>query len=232
MNNNLLILILGAPGSGKGTQASLLASHTGMFHLEASKAIQDKFKNSSKGDILEIGGEEFSLDKQKERWKDGLLCDDGFVAQVIKEKLEQVRNTGKGVIIDGYPRSVEQITYLMDFIKSSYGVSNVLCCVINVTEEESLQRNSNRRVCSLMRHSIISHPETENLTICPLDGSPLLKRELDNPETIKIRLKEFAEFSLPVVDYLKKSGIEVKEINGRGSVSEVFSRILNLMEEF
>ncbi len=230
MQNNSLIILLGAPGSGKGTQSLLLAERKGMLHLETSKVLEAKLHKSLSGEEVSFEGETFSLEEQKRRWKEGLLCEDRFVAGVMREKMKALRDLGESVIIDGYPRSIEQVEPLIPFFKEEYGVSHILVFFIMVEEAESLHRNRNRRVCELMRHSILSHPETENLTICPIDGSSLIKRELDDPETIKVRLKEFKNLSLPVVEYLRENGISVKEIDGKGSVAEVFSRILKVID--
>ncbi len=230
MKNNLLVILLGPPGSGKGTQSLLLAERKGMLHVEASKSLEAKFRKASPGEEIVLGGEKFSLDEQRRRWEGGLLCEDRFVAEVMKERLDALQDLGESVIIDGYPRSVRQIESILPFLKEKYGSDKILVISISVEEDDSIYRNKNRRVCRLMRHSILSHPETVNLTICPVDGSELEKRKLDDPETIKVRLKEFKELSFPVFNYFRENGVKVEEIDGKGSISDVFSRILKAVE--
>jgi len=83
-----------------------------------------------------------------------------------------------------------------------------------------------------MRHSILFNKETENLTTCPLDGSRLVKRkDLDAPETIKVRIKEYTERTLPMIEYFKKNNIKVKKINGEQTVSDVFKDILEAVAD-
>ena len=97
---------------------------------------------------------------------------------------------------------------------------------------ESIFRNSRRRICELMRHPILSiRKEFLKLGYCPLDGSKLMKRKgLDDPETIKVRLKQYEERTLPVLRYLKKESFTIRKINGEQSVVEVFNDILKAIK--
>ena len=82
-----------------------------------------------------------------------------------------------------------------------------------------------------MRHSILFNKETEKLTLCPLDGSKLVKRkDLDDPETIKVRLEQYNQRTLPLFEYFKSSGLNVTKINGEGSVAKVHGEILKIIE--
>lgn len=80
-----------------------------------------------------------------------------------------------------------------------------------------------------MRHPILYSKETKNLKLCPLDGSKLIRRKDDEPEVIKIRLKEYKERTFPLVKYFKERKLKVKEINGLGSVAAVFKRVLKAL---
>ncbi len=231
-NNNKLVILIGSPGSGKGTQAHLLAGKKKMPHLEASKLLEKKFLKTEDAIITDSEGNSYSLSQQKDLWRNGHLCEDGFVTCVIKEALEKIKKGVELILLDGYPRTIRQAELAIPFLFSFYDPKDVLVISLDVTEEESLKRNSNRRVCSLMRHSIISHKETNNLTICPVDGSPLERRILDNPETIKIRLKDFKERTQPIIDYFEKKDVFVSRIDGSGSISDVFERVLKTVNNF
>ncbi len=232
MRNNKLVIFFGPPGSGKGTQASLLADNKKLLHLEASKILEEKFRKSVSGEKIKIDDKDYDFDEQKRRWKEGYLVEDGFVAFAIKEKIKSMQMTEEDILLDGYPRTIEQITPVMDFFLSLYDVSNILVIALQVEEEESIKRNENRRVCTLMRHPIINSPETKDLSICPIDGSPLQKRELDKREVIKTRLQEFKEQTLPVLDYLSKQGVFISYVDGKGTVADVFYRVLKAAEKF
>jgi len=96
---------------------------------------------------------------------------------------------------------------------------------LDISQEDSVWRNEHRRICELLRHTILCIPETERLTICPIDGSKLVKRELDDPQVIKTRLEEFKKQTLPLLSYFQENGITILKVSGEGTVSEVFSRI-------
>jgi adenylate kinase len=233
MNKNKLVILIGSPGSGKGAQALLLADKKKMDRLEASKLLEKKFLHAGKEEVAKIDGKEYSLNEQERRWREGLLCEDEFVAHVIKEALKKETEDGFGaVLLDGYPRTVEQASLAMPFIFSLYKKENILVIYLKVDEEESLRRNKKRRVCSLMRHSIIDLPETKDLTVCPIDGSSLEKRKMDDPQKIKIRLEKFKEKTVPAIEYLSSQGISVAEVDRMGSIGDVFFRVLKEVEDF
>jgi adenylate kinase family enzyme len=103
--------------------------------------------------------------------------------------------------------------------------------LLEIKPEATIFRNSNRKICELMRHPILSNNETENLTICPLDGSKLVKRKgLDDVETIKVRIKEYTERTLPMVEWFEKNNFKVQKINGEQSVAEVYNDILKAVQ--
>jgi len=82
-----------------------------------------------------------------------------------------------------------------------------------------------------MRHPILYSKETKNLKVCCLDGSKLVKRKgLDDPETIKVRLKEYQERTFPLIEYFKEKRLKVRKVNGKGSVANVFSRVLKALK--
>ncbi|MBU2634956.1 hypothetical protein KJ841_00570, partial [Patescibacteria group bacterium] len=118
----------------------------------------------------------------------------------------------------------ERITPLL---KELYGDENIKVFLIDISAEQTIFRNTHRRICELMRHPVLYNKETENLKICPLDGSKLIRRKgLDDSEVIKIRLKEYKERTFPLIELFGKQGIEVNKINGEQSVSNVHKDIL------
>jgi len=232
MANSKLVILIGPPGSGKGTQALLLADKKKMTHLEASKLLEKRFLKAGEKDTVKIGEKEYSLKEQERRWREGLLVEDDFVALVMKEEIEKMHKEAEVVLLDGYPRTIKQISPILSSIFSLYNRSDILLISLEINEEESLKRNSNRRVCSLMRHSIVYLPETKDLTICPVDGSSLEKRVMDDSEKIKLRLRDFNKKTAPVIDYLSSEGVSVSRVDGTGTISDVFFRILKEAENF
>jgi len=222
-----VIIFIAPPGAGKGTQANLLAEYFDLVHLETSKVIEKRIMNAKEDEYLEVDGEKFLFSEEKRKWESGEICSPPFVTQLVLEEIERLAKEEKGIVFSGSPRSIYEAQKEAPLLEKLYGRENVVVLKINLSPEESIFRNSHRRICSLMRHPILWLKETENLSLCPLDGSKLIKREsLDDPETIKVRLKEFQEKTAPVIDYLKEKGFRIEEINGEQTVEEVFQEII------
>jgi len=231
-----VIIIFGPPGAGKGTQAQLLAEKLGLYHLEASKVLEEKFKElenlpeDSKERFIRVNGENFDVFKEKELWTKGFLCSPPFVVQLMKEKIKKLSERGEDLILSGSPRTVYEARQEIPLLKELYGAESIKVFFVKISAEETIFRNSHRKICELMRHPILYNKETETLTTCPLDGSKLIRREgLDDPEIIKTRLKEYEEKTFPMTDVYKTEGVKITEINGEQSVSDVFGDILKAL---
>ncbi len=228
-----VIILFGPPGAGKGTQAELLSDKLNLYYFETSKALEEKFREAeglsqnSPERFVEIGGQKYDILNEKKIWTEGLLCSPSFVAYLVKEKIKKLFNEGNNLVLAGSPRTLIEGKEIVPLLKELYGSKNIKIVFIEISPEQTIYRNSNRRLCELMRHPILYTKETENLSICPLDGSKLVNRVgLDDPETIKVRLKEYKERTLPLIEYFKAEGLKTEEINGEQSVADVFKNIL------
>jgi len=133
----------------------------------------------------------------------------------------------QNLVLAGSPRSLDEGKRIIPLLKKLYGLKNIKIILLEISPEETIFRNSHRRICQLMRHPILYSAQTLKLKRCPLDGSKLVKRgSLDKPETIKIRLKEYKERTFPLIDYFKKEGLKVTKINGSPPPAIVFKNIL------
>ncbi len=229
-----VVILFGPPGAGKGTQSELLADKLNLYYFETSKILEQSFKNPenfSENGIVKTEDGDFSIDKEKNLWEKGELCDPPFVVYLIKGKIKNLFGEGKSLVIAGSPRTVYEAEKIVPFLKEVYGIENIKVVLIEISPEETIFRNSHRRICELMRHPIIYNEETKNLKICPLDGSMLVRRgKLDDPETIKKRIEEYKNRTFPVLDFFRKFGIEVKEVNGEQTVANVFNDILKVLD--
>ena len=220
-----LYIFLGAPGSGKGTQTLLLADKLRLARIEMSKLLEERFLKAQPGEYVESGGKKYYVARQQELWKSGVLNETPFVADTVMTRLRRLKQEGRGILLEGFPRAIEQMEYLMPFALESFGKENIIVLYLDIKEEDTIFRNTHRRICELLRHPILYVKETEQLTLCPLDGSKLVTRSLDTPEITKKRLAIFKKETLPLLEYFEKHGIPVNRVSGAGSVSEVFDRI-------
>ncbi|MDI6882974.1 MAG: nucleoside monophosphate kinase [Patescibacteria group bacterium] len=224
------IILLGPPGSGKGTQAELLAERLGWYYLETSKVLEEIFNKAKKGEFVKVGGKKYFFSKEKNFWETGILNSPPFVSYVVKQKIKELQKKGKSLIMAGSPRTLYEGKEIIPLLEKLCGKKNIRVILIEVPAKESIFRNSHRRICQLMRHPILYSKETSRLKKCPLDGSKLIKRKgLDDPKTIKVRLKEYQKRTFPLIDYFKKEGLKVKKINGSPPPAVVFKDILKAL---
>ncbi|MBI4160607.1 MAG: nucleoside monophosphate kinase [Candidatus Yanofskybacteria bacterium] len=211
------IIFIAPPGAGKGTQADAVAAKFGFFHFETSKMLEER-----------LAGQENSADPEiREAWrlyKLGKLMTPSLVSRMVAEEIRKLYSEGKSVVFSGSFRTLEEVGKEMPILDELYGKENVKFFFIKISEEESVRRNSARRICKASRHPIPSgeyDPQFKNITSCPWDGSPIVTRELDKPDIIKERYRVFWNETAPALDYLKERGYKVMEINGEQPIEKV-----------
>jgi adenylate kinase len=224
-----IIIVMGPPGSGKGTQAELLAEKFGFFQWETSGIVGRIIEQAKKGDFVVIDGKKYYFEEQGKIRKKGMLWDSNFILYFTKKKIKELAEEGKGIIMSGSPRTLDEGEKLTPFLKKLYGAKNIIVIALKLTPKATIWRNSHRRECELATHSILYTKETKKLTKCPLDGSKLIHRKDDNPKIIKTRLKEYEEKTFPLIQLFKKQGLKIKEINGEQPVADVFKDILKVL---
>jgi adenylate kinase len=209
----LNLILLGPPGSGKGTQGERL---------------QEDFRLPyyATGDILRAAvKEETEVGKQAKEYMDrGDLVPDQVIIGVIAERLQDVE-ASDGFILDGFPRTVPQAEALDGKMKElRREITAVL--LIDVPEDEILRRLGGRRTCeknpSHIYHVEFDPPKEEG--VCDIDGAKLIVRDDDKPEVIKNRLAQYREKTEPLIDYYDERGI-LNRVDGRQSPDEVEERI-------
>jgi len=224
------IIVFGPPGAGKGTQSELLSDKLGLYNFETSGIIQKKISGAQKGDFIEVDGEKYFFEKEKEIASAGKLWDPPFVIYFVNKKIEELAAEDRSIVFSSSPRTLYEIEHMVPLLEKLYKKDNIKIILLEVSTETTIFRNSNRKRCELLRHPILFNDETKNLTICPLDGSKLFQRDDDNAETAKVRIKEYVERTLPMKEYLEKTKYKIHTISGEQSVADVFKDILAAIE--
>jgi len=206
------IVLFGAPGSGKGTQARRL------MDAYASPQI-------STGDLLRAAVAAGSPlgQKAKAAMDAGKLVADDIVVGMIKERLTQ-KDTKYGFVLDGFPRSIKQAEALDRMLGEVEQPLNK-AILLNVKFDNLVKRLTGRRTCKQCGHLYnvyFSPPKKDG--VCDHDGGELLQRADDNEATITQRLKVYEEQTAPLVDYYKKQGKYVA-VDGEGTMDEIFRRV-------
>ena len=225
-----VVIIMGAPGSGKGTQATLVSDKLSLYYLETSKLLEAAFNSAQTKSVVGADGRKYLMAAEKNLWLSGKLNSMPFTFSLVSERIKRVFEGGDGLLLAGSPRRVNEAGLLMPFLSKLYGKENIKAVLLEISAKESIFRNSHRKLCELMRHPILYSSENARLKHCSLDGSKLMTRKgLDDPETIKIRLATYQAETLPVISYLRKNKFSVQTINGMPAPAIVFANILKAL---
>jgi adenylate kinase len=210
------LILLGAPGAGKGTQSKLLQEKLNIPQV-------------STGDMLRAARQaQTPLGLQAESYMNvGKLVPDEVVIGLIRERLS-ASDCRDGFILDGFPRTVAQAEALKKLL-AGLGRKLDAAVSLEVPEQELIQRLTGRRTCSQCGtgyHLVFSPPKRDE--VCDRCGGTLVQREDDREETIRQRLKVYEEQTAPLVAYYRKEGL-LKSSPGTGSMGEVFGRLLKIV---
>lgn len=206
------IIMLGAPGAGKGTQAEVLSEKFGIPTISTGAIIRQAIKNGTK-----VGRE------AKDYIDKGLLVPDAVVIGIISERLKE-DDCKDGFILDGFPRTIAQAEALDEF-----GVEIDTALSLEVDDDVIVKRLSGRRECSSCgaTYHIDSKPSKKD-GLCDKCGSELTTRRDDNPETIQSRLDVYHEQTEPLKDFYAKKGKLVKVV-GRNTVEETTASVVKAL---
>ena len=212
------IIMLGAPGAGKGTQAKLLADKYDIPHISTGDIFRANIKNGT-----ELGK------KAKTYMDQGLLVPDELVVDLVVDRVKQ-DDCEKGYVLDGFPRTIPQAESL-DAALANLGESIDFAINVEVPDENIVRRMSGRRACVACGATYhIVHIPTKVEGICDRCGKELILRDDDKPETVEKRLGVYHEQTQPLIDYYTKKGSLV-EVDGTKDMNEVFSDIVDILSK-
>ena len=212
MPSELNLILLGPPGAGKGTQADRLVGDFDLPYFATGDILRAAVKEES-----ELGK------KAKEYMDKGDLVPDDLIIAVIMEKVDS-QEAQDGFLLDGFPRTKGQATALEQALESR-GRSLSAALLIDVDDDVVIKRLSGRRVCSKNGHNYhvdFDPPKREG--VCDQDGSKLIQRDDDKPDTVKHRLDVYHEQTRPLVEHYDEQGI-LKRFDGTRAPVEVHDHI-------
>lgn len=208
------LIILGPQGSGKGTQARLLAKELGLFYFESGDFLRDLAKEDKRIDDL-IN-------------KEGKMVPDEEIFILTKKYLGENVPERNGMILDGYPRSVKQYDLLKDWLKEKgKDIDSVI--LLEISEQESVKRLSARRICEkcgMVYNLITNPPPSQDTCKC---GGKLIKRADDEPGAIKTRLSLYHKETEPLIGIFEKEDILMR-VDGERLIEVIFEDIMNKLK--
>ena len=210
------IIMLGAPGAGKGTQAKQIAGKYSIPHISTGDIFRANIKNGT-----ELGK------KAKEYMDQGLLVPDELTVKILLDRVAQP-DCANGYVLDGFPRTIPQaevldkaLTELND--KIDYAIN------VDVPDENIVKRMSGRRACVACGATYhIEHIPPKKEGVCDKCGEPLILRDDDKPETVLNRLKVYHDQTQPLIDFYTGKGV-LKSVDGTVDMQDVFASIVAIL---
>lgn len=212
------IIMLGAPGAGKGTQAKKIADKYNIPHISTGDIFRANIKNGT-----ELGK------KAKEYMDKGLLVPDELTLSLIMDRFKS-DDCKNGYVLDGFPRTIPQAEALDEALTNA-GEKIDYAINVEVPDENIVNRMSGRRACvdcGATYH--IAYAPTSKEGICDKCGGGLILRDDDKPETVLKRLGVYHEQTQPLIDYYTEAGI-LKEVDGTIDINDVFAEIVKILGE-
>ncbi|MDI6717525.1 MAG: nucleoside monophosphate kinase [Patescibacteria group bacterium] len=231
--SKIAIIIYGVPGSGKGTQAKLLADKFGLFQFDTGDYLRKIFKDLRFKKNKEI-------QKEKKLNEFGKLNSPEWVLKIVSQKTKELSENGESVVFSGSPRTLFETfgnnkkAGLMKILEKEYGKNNIYIFVLDILEEESIKRNSNRSVCSICKTPLMGQQfrrkvgiKNQQPKICPFCGGKIEHRIDDKKNIITARLKEYQIRTQPIFTELKKKKYKIFHIDGMPSPYKIHEKIIS-----
>ena len=212
------IIMLGAPGAGKGTQAKQIAAKYEIPHISTGDIFRANIKNGT-----ELGK------KAKEYMDQGMLVPDELTCDLVMDRIAQ-DDCVKGFVLDGFPRTIPQAEALTNAL-NKIGQSMDYAIDVDVPDENIVNRMSGRRAClncGATYHIVFNPTKVEG--VCDTCGNETVLRDDDKPETVQKRLTVYHDQTQPLIDYYRNMNI-LKSVDGTKPMDEVFSDIVAILGE-
>ncbi len=213
----MILILLGAPGVGKGTQGALISKEYGIPQISTGDILRSEVKNET-----ELGK------KAKAYMEKGELVPDDVIIEMMEKRIKE-DDCKNGFILDGFPRTVAQAE-AFDRMLAKNGLELDKVILIDVPEEEIIDRLTGRRICpncGAVYHIKNNPPKVEG--VCDRCGSKLIQRDDDREDVVRKRLEVYKKSTMPLIDYYTRTSKLVK-VDGTGDIEEIFARIKKILE--
>jgi adenylate kinase len=215
----IVVALYGLPGSGKGTQANLVAAKFGLINFDTGKLLESIWHDPKRQSDPVVKKERVNFDS-------GKLNTPSFVLNEVKKKTKEFAKDGSGIVYSGSPRTMFEAEGLIPEIERLYGKSRIFFFLLDVDPKDSIARNSRRLLCNYCKTGLMAlYYPSKKPKYCPICAGSLYKRTLDDKKIIPKRLLEYKERTWPIIGYLKKRGHKVVKLNGRKKPFEIFKEI-------
>ena len=220
---NMAVIFYGPPGSGKGTQAQLLADALHLFHFDSGDYLRRLLNDPEHKD-------DESIKRERELNEAGKLNTPSWVLDMVIRQVNELAQLGESVVFSGSPRTLYEAfgdgerTGLLAFLKEKYGKENVHIFSLKIPDETTMQRNSHRTICSVCKKPLL---EAEHApSVCPFCGGAVEHRVDDTTEIIARRIKEYHERTEPIIAESVKQGYNVIELDGLPAPYKIHEAIM------
>jgi len=220
---NMAVVFYGPPGSGKGTQAQLLADTLHLFHFDTGNLLRNLLNDPKYKD-------DENIKRERELNESGKLNTPSWVLDVVIKQVDNLAKLGQSIVFSGSPRNVfeafgeEGRVGLLDFLVEKYGKEHVHIFYLQIPDETTVQRNTHRTICSVCKKPLLDMEHKP--TTCPFCGGAVEHRVDDTTEVIKQRLKEYHERTEPVIAESVKRGYNVIKLDGTPAPYKIHEAIM------
>lgn len=221
----IAVILYGPPGSGKSTQADLVARATGLIRIDTGKLMEEKIYDPANANDAYI-------QEQRTLFEGGKWCDPKWAYEIVTDKIKQLASVGSGIVLAGSPKTLEEAFGaaahggMYGVLEEKYGKENIFTFYLEMKHDLSVTRNANRLVCDVCLNQFLpSKMISRETPTCPICGGPLKKRSLDKPDVISLRVQEFKKRTEPIIQKIKERGYAIHAIDGEQPPYKVLADI-------
>jgi adenylate kinase len=212
-----ILIFMGPPGAGKGTQARVVARELGIPHISTGDILRDAARKKTSLGLA-----------AKAKMDKGELVPDNVISPIVEERLGRP-DCKDGAILDGFPRTIAQAQFLDGMLERA-GLGEPLVINIQVATDSVIKRLTGRRTCQKCGeiYNVYMNPPRQD-NVCDKDGGRLIQRADDTESAIRIRLKAYERDTLPLIDYyLRKNAL--RQVEGAGDPEVITERLLRIVK--